>query len=110
MRFESNTILKYVRLQYVLAIKHLNTKFLDHKARKEAQIKIKIALLCDKGELTRCGLMAEYVGYNLLDTACSKIIAGLKWMEEFMAVLTEEEWTDLTIGAKYYIQIDLETK
>ena len=78
MRFEPNPILNCVRLQCVLANKHLTAKSLDQKAEREVQMKIKVALLYDKGDLAKCYLMIEYVGYNLLDTACSKINAGLE--------------------------------
>ena len=35
--------------------------------------------------------MAESVGYGVIDTACTKTVAGIDWMNEFKAILSDEE-------------------
>ena len=51
---------------------------------------INITLSADEQEKTS-NLMANTVGYGVLDSACTKTVAGEKWMEEYIATLTVEE-------------------
>ena len=48
-----------------------------------------IALMA-KQEQTGC-LMADTVGYGVLDSACTKTVVGKKWLEEYKASLSEEQ-------------------
>ena len=52
---------------------------------------INITLLAGKGDTEKCYLMSEGVGYGVLDTACTKTVAGTEWMNEYMASLIETE-------------------
>ena len=54
---------------------------------------INITLLSGKGDLEQCYLMAECVGYGVLDTACTKTVAGRDWMTEYLASLSDTERT-----------------
>ena len=60
---------------------------------EEAHMSINITLLSGKGELEQCYLMAECVGYGVLDTACTKTVAGRDWMTEYLASLSDTERT-----------------
>ena len=46
--------------------------------------------LMAKEEETGC-LMADTVGYGVLDSACTKTVVGKKWLEEYKASLSEEQ-------------------
>jgi len=71
--------------------KHFANRCPQRKTTEEAQMSINITLLSGKGDVAQCYLMAECVGYGVLDTACTKTVAGTAWMEEYLASLTEQE-------------------
>ena len=50
-----------------------------------------IILLARKRNAEQCYLMSEGAGYGVLDTACTKTVAGTEWMNEYMASLTSSE-------------------
>ena len=54
---------------------------------------VNITLCTGKGDIAQCYLMAECVGYGVLDTACTKTVAGMNWMNEFVASLPVDEQT-----------------
>ena len=52
---------------------------------------VHITLFAGKGENEQCYLMAESVGYGVLDSACTKTAAGEIWMNGYLATLSEQE-------------------
>lgn len=51
---------------------------------------IHITLLSSKGDVEQCFLMAESIGYAVINTACTKSVAGDEWLEEYKVSLTEQ--------------------
>ena len=46
--------------------------------------------------------MADSVGYGVIDTACTKTVAGIDWMNEFKAILSDEERAKVDKSEKNY--------
>jgi hypothetical protein len=57
---------------------------------------INITLCTGKGDVAQWYLMAECIGYGVLDTACTKTVAGVNWMDEFVASLAVDEQAKVT--------------
>ena len=66
-----------------------------HRTTEEANMTVHITLVAGKGEAEQCYLMAESVGYGILDSACTKTVAGENWINEYISTLTEEESVDI---------------
>ena len=62
-----------------------------HRRSEEAHVTVNITLLAGMGENEQCCLMAECAGYGVLDSACTKTVAGNVWVEEYLSKLTKEE-------------------
>ena len=54
---------------------------------------VHIALIAGKGETEQCYLMGECLGYGVLDSACTKTVAGETLVNEYMSTLCEPELT-----------------
>lgn len=63
-----------------------------HRRTEEANITVNITLLAGKGEEEQCCLMTECIGYGVLDSACTKTVAGKVWMDEYLSTLNQEEF------------------
>ena len=55
-----------------------------------------ITLISGEGSSEQCLLSAESIGYGVLDSACTKTVAGVTWMREFLSTLSETEHTEAT--------------
>ena len=93
IHFDENPIVNGRRLQCFIcqSTKHFAARCPQRKTTEDAQMAINITLLSGKGDVAQCYLMAESVGYGVLDTACTKTVAGEEWMVEYLASLTESE-------------------
>ena len=60
-----------------------------HQEMEEAETTVHITSIACKGEAEQCLLMAESVGFGVLDSACTRTVAGENWMKEQLATLTE---------------------
>ena len=69
----------------------MDEKVLDGTRSEEANMTINITLYSGQGDREQCLLMAESIGFGILDSACTKTVAGEVWMKEFISVLPEEE-------------------
>ena len=59
---------------------------------EEANMSINITLISGRGDEEQCLLLAESIGYGVLDSACTKTVAGEAWMNEFLATLSKEKY------------------
>ena len=50
---------------------------------------VHVTLMTGKGEEKQGKVMSESIGMGILDSACTKTVAGAIWMQEFVATLTE---------------------
>jgi len=99
-RYDSNPIVDGTRLQCFncQSIKHLASKCPHRKyedvnavTHEEANMSVNITLFAGKGDIAQCYLMAESVGYGVLDTACTKTVAGVEWLEEYLDTLSDQD-------------------
>ena len=60
---------------------------------EEANMTVNITLFSGEGSAEQCMLMAESIGFGILDSACTKTVAGEQWMKEFLSVLPESEYS-----------------
>ena len=72
-------------------MKHFGARCPHRKSTEEAQMVTNTTLLAGKGDAEQCYLMPESLGYSVLDTTCTKTVAGTEWVNEYMASLAEPE-------------------
>ena len=58
---------------------------------EEAHMTVHITLFSGVADARRNLLLIETLGKAILDSACTKTVAGCEWLEEFLATLSQEE-------------------
>ena len=64
----------------------------ERRRSEEANMTVNITLYSGEGVAEQCLLMAESIGFGILDSACTKTVAGEQWINEFVSVLPENEY------------------
>ena len=103
-RYDSNPIVDGVRMKCHIceSIKHFAAKCPHKKSedvnssthetmQEEANMSINITLFAGKGDLAQCFMMAESAGHAVLDTACTKTVAGVDWFNEYVSNLSDDD-------------------
>ena len=72
-----------------------------HRKIEDAQMVIHITLVAGAGLPEQQALVAETLGKGILDSACTKTVAGTAWMEEFLSLLNDEERDIVGKSSKY---------
>ena len=58
------------------------------KGVEESNLTVHVTLVTGKGNES---MVLELLGKGILDSACTKCVAGSAWMDEFISTLSEEE-------------------
>ena len=62
----------------------------DQQKKQEANMTVHVMLLIGKKDSGISGMLGESLGKGILDSACTKTVAGMNWLNEYVAILPEQ--------------------
>ena len=81
---------KIMRCHECDSTKHFVTEC-PHRKVEDTKLTLHITLVAGAGETEQQVMLAETLGKGILDSACTKTVAGTVWVEEFLSLLNESE-------------------
>ena len=104
VRFDTNAVDQsgnIMRCYNCESIKHLSFDCppKEHK-KQEANMTVHVTLVTGKKDSGTSGMLRETLGKGILDSACTKTVAGLSWIEEYISILPEKDKLDVKTSEK----------
>ena len=62
-----------------------------HRKIEDAKVTIHLTLVAGAGHAEQQTMVAETLGNGILDSACTKTVAGSTWVDEYLSLLSDEE-------------------